>query len=204
MTLPSLIAVVRSDSANECRTIVRGLLAAGIEGIEITMTVPEGIGLIEEFSTARASVGAGTVLDPDDARRCIAAGARFLVSPITDAAVAAVAQDAAVTYVGGALTPTEIAQSLRVGCDAVKIFPVGAVGGPRYLSAVREPFPQLRAVVSGGVNASDVPAYLAAGAVSVSMGGALLDRAAGRRGDVDAVAAKATSVLTQIEEAGNA
>ncbi len=204
MTLPRLIAVVRSDGADECRTLVRGLIAAGIEGVEITMTVPGGVGLIEEFAASDAVVGAGTVLDPRTAADCLKAGARFVVSPVTDPDVARVVHDAGRPYVGGALTPMEIVQALRVGCEAVKIFPIGAVGGPRYLRAVREPFPELPAVVSGGVAPADAPEYLAAGARAVCMGGALLDRDAGRRGDVAAVAAKAAGVLSQIEEARSA
>jgi len=203
MTLPALIAVVRSDSVEECRTIVRGLLAAGVPGIEITMTAPGVIELIAEFSDATAAVGAGTVLDARSARECLDAGASFIVSPITDAEVLRVAHALDTPYVGGGLTPTEVVASMRLGCDAVKIFPIGAVGGPRYLRALREPLPNLRAIVSGGVGPRDVPKYLAAGAVSVCIGGALIDRGAGRRGNVEEVAAKAAVVLAEIEEARN-
>jgi 2-dehydro-3-deoxyphosphogluconate aldolase/(4S)-4-hydroxy-2-oxoglutarate aldolase len=204
VTLPRLIAVVRGDTADECRVLIRGVIAAGIEGVEITMTIPGGVDLIEEFASLDVVVGAGTVLDARAAADCVAAGARFVVSPVSDEDAARVVHDAARPYVGGALTPTEIVESLRIGCDAVKIFPIGAVGGPGYLRTVREPFPELRAVVSGGVVPADVAEYRRAGAASICMGGALLDRDAGRRGDVEAVTAKAAAVLSQLEEARSA
>jgi 2-dehydro-3-deoxyphosphogluconate aldolase/(4S)-4-hydroxy-2-oxoglutarate aldolase len=90
---------------------------------------------------------------------------------------------------------------MRAGSDAVKLFPVGSVGGAGYLRALREPLPGLRAVVSGGIAAAEVPGYLAAGAHAVCLGGALIDRAAARRGDVDAVATHTRRVLDEITEA---
>ena len=121
--------------------------------------------------------------------------------PVTDPAVLARAHDRGVPYVGGALTPTEVLASMRAGSDAVKLFPVGSVGGAGYLRALREPLPGLRAVVSGGIAAAEVPGYLAAGAHAVCLGGALIDRAAADRGDVDAVAAHTRRVLDEITEA---
>ncbi len=203
--LPWLIAVVRSASPLECRTIVRGLVEAGVPGIEITMTVPDGVQLIREFAPEPVVLGAGTVLDVATAEACVHAGAAFLVSPVSDAEVVGAAHDAGVPYVGGALTPTEIHASLRMGCDAVKIFPIGSIGGARYLETVREPLPELRAVVSGGVEPGDATAYFRAGAVALCMGGALIDRAAARRGDAKAVADKAAEALAAIGEvAGDA
>jgi 2-dehydro-3-deoxyphosphogluconate aldolase/(4S)-4-hydroxy-2-oxoglutarate aldolase len=146
-------------------------------------------------------LGAGTVLDPEACSDCAAAGAAFIVSPVTDPAVLARAHDRGVPYVGGALTPTEVLASMRAGSDAVKLFPVGSAGGAGYLRALREPLPGLRAVVSGGIAAAEVPGYLAAGAHAVCLGGALIDRAAAGRGDADAVAAHATRVLDEITEA---
>jgi 2-dehydro-3-deoxyphosphogluconate aldolase/(4S)-4-hydroxy-2-oxoglutarate aldolase len=206
MVPSGLIAVVRAADAGECRTIVRGLVAAGLAAVEVTMTVPDALGVIEELaafvaaSAAGTSIGAGTVLDPGTCRACIDAGATFIVSPITDLASLEVARSAGVGYVGGALTPSEVTASMRAGVDAVKIFPIGSVGGPAYLRALREPFPDLRAVVSGGVIPADVAAYWAAGAHAVCMGGALIDRHAARTGDVGAVERHAWQVVRAIEE----
>ena len=202
-----VIAVVRAASAAEARTIVRGLVRAGMPAVELTLTVPDAVQVIAEFaesgsvssgSVSGTVLGAGTVLDPAEAAACAAAGARFLVSPVTDAAVLAEAHRCGVPYVGGALTPTEVLASMRAGADAVKLFPVGSMGGAGYLRTLREPLAGLRAVVSGGIAAGEVRDYLAAGAHAVCLGGALIDREAARRGDVDAVAAWARAALDRI------
>jgi len=211
-----VIAVVRAATAEQARTIVRGLIRAAVPAIELTMTVPDAVALIGEFAGpgrepeaetvlgtqavlgTQTVLGAGTVLDAAGCAACAAAGARFIVSPVTDPAVLAEAHRWGVPYVGGALTPTEVLASMRAGSDAVKLFPVGAVGGLGYLRALREPLPDLRAVVSGGISAAEAGGYLAAGAHAVCLGGALIDREAAGRGDADAVAARARRVLDEI------
>jgi 2-dehydro-3-deoxyphosphogluconate aldolase / (4S)-4-hydroxy-2-oxoglutarate aldolase len=202
-TVPAgVIAVVRAPDAAQARTIVRGLARAAVPAIELTMTVPDAVQIIAELAGSGLGsgtvLGAGTVLDPASALACAEAGARFLVSPVTDADVLAEAHRCGVPYVGGVLTPTEVLASMRAGADAVKLFPVGSVGGAGYLRALREPLPGLRAVVSGGIAAGEVGGYLAAGAHAVCLGGALIDRDAARRGDVDAVAAWARAALERI------
>ncbi len=216
MAPAGVIAVVRAATPGECRTIVRGLVRAAVPAIELTMTVPDAVTIIGEFAdcgtansgavlgsgTASGTVlGAGTVLDPAACAACGAAGATFIVSPVTDPGVLEQAHRCGVPYIGGALTPTEVLASMRAGSDAVKLFPVGAVGGVGYLRALREPLPALRAVVSGGITAGEASGYLAAGAHAVCLGGALIDREAARRGDVDAVAVRARRVLEEITEA---
>jgi 2-dehydro-3-deoxyphosphogluconate aldolase / (4S)-4-hydroxy-2-oxoglutarate aldolase len=205
MVPDGVIAVVRAASAAECRTIVRGLIGAAVPAIELTMTVPDAVALIGEFGPVAAAdgtvLGAGTMLDPAQCAESAEAGARFIVSPVTDLGVLEQAHRSGVPYVGGALTPTEVLASMRAGVDAVKLFPIGSVGGASYLRALCEPLPVLRAVVSGGITADEASGYLAAGAHAVCLGGALIDRDAARRGDVEAVAAKARRVMSEITEA---
>jgi 2-dehydro-3-deoxyphosphogluconate aldolase/(4S)-4-hydroxy-2-oxoglutarate aldolase len=199
-----VIAVVRAASVEECRTVVRGLIRAKVSAIELTMTVPDAVALIREFvaypADARAGtvLGAGTVLDPAQCAACAEAGARFIVSPAMDMSVLREAHRHGVAYVGGALTPTEVLASMRAGADAIKLFPIGSVGGAEYLRALREPLPELRAVVSGGIAADEAVGYFGAGAHAVCLGGALIDRDAARRGDVTAVETKARRVMGQI------
>ena len=201
-----VIAVVRAATAAEARTIVHGLVRAAVPAIELTLTVPEALTILAEAAGLLARpgsptvLGAGTVLDRRACGEAIAAGARFVVSPVTDPPVLERAHRDGVPYVGGALTPTEVLASMRAGVDAVKLFPVGSVGGAAYLRALREPLPGLRAVVSGGIGAADAQGYLAAGAHAVCLGGALIDRAAASRGDVEAVAARARQALAQVRE----
>jgi 2-dehydro-3-deoxyphosphogluconate aldolase/(4S)-4-hydroxy-2-oxoglutarate aldolase len=190
-----IIAVVRAPSLEQGRVIVAGLAKAGVDAIEITMTVPNAITLIEEFRHVDTAIGAGTVLTIDQCREAIAAGATFIVAPSTNVDVLGIAHASEVPYIGGALTPNEIEATEKAGSDAVKIFPIATVGGPEYLKALREPYPELRAVVSGGVTAADIPRYLSAGAYAICLGGAIIDREAAARSDVDAVARRASEVL---------
>jgi 2-dehydro-3-deoxyphosphogluconate aldolase/(4S)-4-hydroxy-2-oxoglutarate aldolase len=201
MVPSGVIAVVRAATTSECRTIVHGLIQAAVPAIELTMTVPDAVTVIGEVAGSGAVLGAGTVLDPRTCGECVAAGARFIVSPVTDPAVLEEAHRLGVEYVGGALTPTEVLASMRVGADAVKLFPIGAVGGLCYLRALFEPLPGLRAVVSGGISAAEAAGYLAAGVHAVCLGSALIDRSAARHGDIDAVTARARGVLAQLKEA---
>jgi 2-dehydro-3-deoxyphosphogluconate aldolase/(4S)-4-hydroxy-2-oxoglutarate aldolase len=199
-----VIAVVRAASVEECRTVVRGLIRAEVPAIELTMTVPDAVALVREFVAYLAGarvgtvLGAGTVLDPAQCAACAKAGAKFIVSPTTDVSVLKEARRHGVAYVGGALTPTEVLASMRAGADAIKLFPIGSVGGAQYLRALREPLPELRAVVSGGISADQAIGYFGAGAHAVCLGGALIDRDAARRGDVTAVETKARRVMGQI------
>ncbi len=200
-TSPSgLIAVVRAASADECRTIVTGLVAAGLRTIEVTLTVPDALRVLEEVALVDAEVGAGTVLDAASCRSCIDAGAKFIVSPVTDLEVLEAARQAGVPFVGGALTPSEVLAAMRANVEAVKVFPIGLVGGPGYLRALREPLPGLRAVVSGGIGPGDVKAYWEAGASAVCMGGALIDRHAAAAGDISGVERKAREVLSTMHD----
>jgi len=196
-TVPAgILAVIRATSPELALTAARGLAAAGVDGIEITFTVPVAGEVIRELSGRVAPpVGAGTVRSLDECRAAAAAGARFVVSPDLDAGVVALAHELGLAAAPGALTPSEVGRCLAAGADAVKVFPIGVMGGAGYLRTLDEPFPGTAWVVSGGVLAEQVRDYVAAGARTVCMGGALLDRAALQAGDVDGVALYASGVL---------
>ncbi len=200
LTVPAgIVAVVRAATAAEALTIGTGLARAGVGTIEITLTVPGAVEVIAELSRDPAlRVGAGTVLDAAAVSRVAAAGATFVVAPDTDPDVLAAAHAHALPAVPGALTPTEIRYAAKLGADAVKVFPVGAVGGAAYVRAVREPLPDIPLVVSGGIGLDDVAGHFAAGAHAVCLGGALIDRAAAAADDVDAVTAHAHRALSHL------
>ena len=173
-----LIAVVRQSSAEAGRFVARSVLEAGLDLVEVTLTTPGALELISDLAGSGARLGAGTVLDADQARACLAAGASFLVSPVLDVDVAAIARDGGVDYVPGATTPGEVHAALRQGVEVVKIFPVDVMGGADYIRTLRAPFPHLRTVVSGGVDVADFAEYLAAGAEGICVGAELLDSVA--------------------------
>jgi 2-dehydro-3-deoxyphosphogluconate aldolase/(4S)-4-hydroxy-2-oxoglutarate aldolase len=125
----------------------------------------------------------------------IDAGASFIVSPVLDEGVLAAAARCAIPAIPGALTPNEILQAHRAGAAAVKVFPIGSVGGVAYIRSINEPFTDIPLVVSGGIQIADVSAYLAAGCRAVCLGGALIDRAAAKAGDIGTVTAYARAIL---------
>lgn len=194
-----LIAVVRSGSAAVAETVARGLLNAGIRQLEITTTVPEWDALITALlGNAETTIGAGTVLSTTDAERALAVGAQFIVSPITVPKVVAAVREAGRPVIPGALTPTEVSAAWDLGASAVKVFPIDSVGGPAYVRALAGPLEHIPLVVSGGVSAKDMTAYLDAGCAAVCLGGALVDTGAARRGDHDGVAAYARAALAAL------
>jgi 2-dehydro-3-deoxyphosphogluconate aldolase / (4S)-4-hydroxy-2-oxoglutarate aldolase len=173
-----LIAVVRAPSSELAVRAARAIHAGGIRLIEVTMTVPNALEALRETERTLGdgvTLGAGTVLDPDTARACVAAGARFIVSPNFDPATVEAALSLGAVSIPGALTPTEILAAARAGADYVKVFPCSAVGGPSYLKALRAPLPDIKLVATGGVNAENVVDYLRAGATAVGLGAGLVD-----------------------------
>ncbi|HET9712564.1 MAG TPA: bifunctional 4-hydroxy-2-oxoglutarate aldolase/2-dehydro-3-deoxy-phosphogluconate aldolase [Pyrinomonadaceae bacterium] len=173
-----VIPVVRASSADEAMRAIDAIREGGISILEITMTVPGAVALIEQVSKLYgdvATVGAGTVLDPETATACIEAGAKFVVSPALNLDTIACCQRHDVAVMPGALTPTEVVQAWNAGADFVKVFPAGAVGGPSYLKALKAPLPQIELVPTGGVSLKTAADFIKAGAAALGVGADLVD-----------------------------
>lgn len=200
MLIPSgIVAVVRAPSPDSAIDIGVGLFRAGVDGVEITFTVPSAARVIAELKDIiDCPIGAGTVRSVEDCATAAAAGATFMVSPDLNRDIVELSHSLGLAAIPGALTPSEVGRCIDAGADAVKVFPVGALGGPQYLRALNEPFPGTPWVVSGGVGPDDVQAYRDAGALVICMGGSLIDRAAAARGDRAAIEAHAAEVLARI------
>lgn len=194
-----IIPVVRASSAARAATAVAWLQEAGLRVFEITMTVPEAPALIRALAAdPELLVGAGTVPDARTAQACLDAGARFIVAPWLDPALAEPAQAAGACLMLGALTPTEVRAALAAGADVVKIFPAASAGGPAHVRALRAVFPDVAFCPTGGVDAGNAPDYLAAGAAFVGIGGKLVDEAliaAGNRAAVRKAAEDALGIM---------
>jgi 2-dehydro-3-deoxyphosphogluconate aldolase/(4S)-4-hydroxy-2-oxoglutarate aldolase len=191
-----IVAVVRAASPEEAVAIGSALAEGGVAHLEITFTVPDAPTAIRWLArNTAANVGAGTVMSPAQAAAAVAAGATFLVSPSLEPGVAEYASSVPVPAIPGALTPTEISRAIAAGASAVKLFPIGSVGGPNYVKAVAEVFPGVPWVVSGGITPQEVTAYEQAGSASICLGGALIDRDALARGDHAALVAHVRRVL---------
>ena len=190
------VPVIRTRSAQTADTVIRWLREAGIVVFEITMTIPDAPALIRDLATDPSLiVGAGTVPDAATARTCLAAGARFIVAPWVDPALATPCRDAGATLMLGAMTPTEVRAALAAGADVVKIFPASSVGGPGHIKALASVFPGIAFCPTGGVDPGNMAAYLAAGAAFVGIGGGLVDEKRIEAGDRAAITAAAHAVL---------
>jgi 2-dehydro-3-deoxyphosphogluconate aldolase / (4S)-4-hydroxy-2-oxoglutarate aldolase len=187
-----LIPVLRARSAEEAILLANAITAGGVPLLEVTMTVPDAIEVIRrvvEQSENRILVGAGTVMDPDTARACMLAGAQFIVSPSLNLKTIEMCRRHNVAVFPGALTPTEIVTAWEAGADAVKVFPCSAVGGPKYLKALKAPLPQIELIPTGGVSLTTAAEFLAAGAFALGVGGDLVD--------VEAIATGNTVTITR-------
>jgi 2-dehydro-3-deoxyphosphogluconate aldolase/(4S)-4-hydroxy-2-oxoglutarate aldolase len=187
-----LIPVVRASSTDEASAIVEAIKTGGISVLEITMTVPGAIRLIEKISERYGNdvlLGAGTVLDAETARAVILAGAEFIVTPSLRLSTIEVCKRYSKVVIPGALTPTEVITAWEAGADFVKVFPCDNVGGPKYIKALKGPFPQIDFIPTGGVNLNTAAEFIAAGSAALAVGSELVDK--------KAVAAKEFAKITE-------
>jgi 2-dehydro-3-deoxyphosphogluconate aldolase/(4S)-4-hydroxy-2-oxoglutarate aldolase len=182
-----IIPAVRLSSAEDALFAAEAVCSSGIPIVEVTMTVPGAVKIIQNLTSKTPDViaGAGSVPDLETARRCLDAGARFLTTTGLDLEIVAFAVKKNVAVFPGALTPTEVMLAWKAGSDFVKLFPCSALGGPAYLRALRPPFPHVRFIAAGGVNQSTVAAYITAGAAAVGIGRDLIHQDAIRRRERD-------------------
>jgi 2-dehydro-3-deoxyphosphogluconate aldolase/(4S)-4-hydroxy-2-oxoglutarate aldolase len=199
-----IVPVVRASSIDEARRAVDAICAGGIPIIEITMTVPDAPAVIREIVRQYGNTiltGAGTVLTARDAESSLDAGAEFLVSPGISIPVLRAAQARGKLAIPGALTPTEVMAACQEGARLVKIFPCGSVGGPKYIRALKAPFPQIELIPTGGVTLSNAVEYFAAGAFALGVGAELVDVAALRKGDSQKVVETAQRLSEAVQHA---
>jgi 2-dehydro-3-deoxyphosphogluconate aldolase/(4S)-4-hydroxy-2-oxoglutarate aldolase len=193
-----IIPVVRATTADEAMRAIEAIREGGISVLEITMTVPNALSVIEQVTTrfgSDALVGAGTVLDAEDAKSCISSGAQFIVSPALNLDTIAYCREQDVAVMPGALTPTEVVQAWNAGADFVKVFPAGAVGGPSYLKSLKAPLPQIELVPTGGVSLKTAADFIKAGAAALGVGADLV------AGESSAITGKAKQFVEIVRQA---
>jgi 2-dehydro-3-deoxyphosphogluconate aldolase/(4S)-4-hydroxy-2-oxoglutarate aldolase len=199
-----LVPVVRAQSADEAMKVVDAIREGGVPVLEITMTVPGAIGVMEALVRRFGSdvlLGAGTVLDPETARACMLAGARFVVSPALNPATIEICRRYSVPVMPGALTPTEVVAAWTAGADVVKVFPCGALGGASYIKALKAPLPHIDMIPTGGVSVKTAADFIKAGSMALGVGADLVDTQAIRDGNARAVTEKAREYLRLVQEA---
>lgn len=172
-----VVAVLRAADADRYPPVVDVLAENGVQAIELTMSTPGTPDVIGELrgrlAGSGAALGVGTVTDAETAGTVIDLGAEFVVTPTTAPDVVRVAVDRGVPVYPGALSPTEVQAAWAAGATAVKLFPASTVG-PAYIGHLHGPFPQIPLLPSGGFGIADIPAWVRAGAVAVSMGSSLI------------------------------
>lgn len=194
-----IVAVIRTDKPEYALTLGRGFSATVVDAIEITMTVPTAIDIIERLIDEGVQrVGGGTVRTVEQVRKLAKIGASFIVSPHLDEKIVKECVEQGIAVTPGTLTPSEMVQAMNWGASSVKVFPISAVGGQSYIESVLEPLPELRIVVSGGVQTYEVNSYLALGCTGVCMGGAIWRESDAASGDPVLVRDYANDALAKI------
>lgn len=199
-----IVPVVRTSTAEAAIRAIEAIYRGGIRSAEITMTVPGAIRALEKVADqfgGKITLGAGTVLDPETARACMLAGAEFFVTPALNLATIEIAKRYGKPIMPGALTPTEVLAAWQAGADVVKVFPAGNVGGPKYIKALKGPFPQIEMIPTGGVNLETTPEFLKAGACAVAVGGELIDAKTIKEGRYEVFEDRARQYLAVVQKA---
>jgi 2-dehydro-3-deoxyphosphogluconate aldolase/(4S)-4-hydroxy-2-oxoglutarate aldolase len=194
-------AILRTDNQETAARAMEAVVRGGFRIIEFTLGCPGAYELIEEFARRDdLLVGVGTVLEPEQARRAVDAGASFVVSPATDEAVIRTALDAGAVAMPGAYTATEMVLAQRAGAQLQKLFPAPA-NGPEYARSLLGPLPGLRIVPTNGVTPDNVGEWFAAGVFGVGWVASLFDADDLRAGRFDNLEERARQCLAATREA---
>ena len=197
-----VVPFIRTRSAERANCAVEWLSDAGFRTFELAASICGIVQLVEALSdNVELDVGVGMVMDPGQARVCIEAGASYIVTPGVVAEVVEPCREAGVACVLGASTPSEVLRARGLGADAVKIFPVGTLGGVPYLKTLKTMFPDTPLAPAGGIALDEIAAYLRAGAAFVGVGRELTDTRALCTGDKDTIIDAAASALEQAASA---
>ncbi len=199
-----IVPVIRASSSDDAMKIVDAIKEGGIDVIEITMTVPNAVKVIEAVAKKfkdEILLGVGTVLDAKTAKESILAGAEFVVGPCINEEVIKLCRGYSKIVMPGAMTPTEIVNAWGMGADIVKVFPVSNLGGPKYIKAIKTPLPQILLNATGGVNLENAGEFIKAGASVVSVGTELIDKEAVRSGKFEVITKNAREFKEAVKKA---
>lgn len=197
------VAILRVKEADKLKKIIEAIYAGGVSAIEITMTVPNAIQLIEKMSEQldkNIILGVGSVLTKSVAEDAIKAGAKYVVSPILKKEIIDISHKHDVPSMPGCFTPTEIQTAHEYGADIIKVFPADVVG-MAFFKSVLAPLPHLKLMPTGGVNLTNAGDWLKAGACAVGIGSALLDKKAIAEENYSKLTENAALIMKSISDA---
>lgn len=197
-----VVAVIRAESKEQGIKIVDAVKKSGIKALEVTMTVPCAIDIIKALSDIYKDedviIGAGTVLDPETARACILAGAKYIVSPSFSLETVKLCNRYRIPIMPGVMTITEAMTAMESGIEIVKVFP-GSAFGPSIIKAFKGPIPQGNYMPTGGVNIDNVGQWIKAGAIAVGVGSSLTKGA--KTGDYESITTLGRRFIEEVKKA---
>jgi 2-dehydro-3-deoxyphosphogluconate aldolase/(4S)-4-hydroxy-2-oxoglutarate aldolase len=197
------VAVIRLKEADKLKKVIEALALGGVSVAEVTMTVPNAIGLIKQITQELSDeiiVGVGSVLNAETAKQAIEAGAKYVVSPIFKKEIIDAAHDFDVPAMPGCFTPTEVLTAYEYGADVVKVFPADVLG-MAFFKGILAPMPHLKLMPTGGVTLTNAGDWIKAGAVAVGIGSALLDKEAIDTENYSKLTANALQITESINNA---
>ena len=198
-----MLAVIRGPSAELTLKMVDALVAGGVYGIEITYSTPEAEEVVRQLNRRHGNhilLGMGTLTEPSQVKRAKDSGARFLVSPICTPALVKAMIASNLLVMAGAFTPTEIFQAYQLGSHIVKVFP-GSLAGPAYIRALKGPFPYIRMMPTGGVNAANLGEWFAAGVEAIGAGSELCPPQLAKEGRFAEITRRAEEFISAVKAA---
>ncbi|CAL0314778.1 unnamed protein product [Lupinus luteus] len=175
-----VIACLRANSAELAFEAANAAIAGGISVLEIVVSTPGVFEVLQQLVKEHPTIalGVGTVLGIEDAKRAINAGAKFMMSPAIIKDIMDYVQSDEILYIPGAMTPTEMLCAYQAGAKLVKVYPVSALGGSKYISTLKKPFPHICLVASQGITIDSTEEYILRGASSVVLSDAIFDKEA--------------------------
>ncbi|MEM6803989.1 MAG: bifunctional 4-hydroxy-2-oxoglutarate aldolase/2-dehydro-3-deoxy-phosphogluconate aldolase [Bacteroidota bacterium] len=197
-----LMAIIRLQENESVSAVIGALIEGGIKVLEVTLNTPNAYQHISTFSSRAEldiTMGAGTVLNAEDSKKAIEAGARFIVTPCFNPSIIDQAHSQGVPVFMGAMTPTEAQNAYVGGADVIKIFPAGTLGLP-YFKAIKAPLNHIPMMPTGGVNVNNVKDWLDAGAVALGVGSSLTSKEAIEKKDYARLRETAQSFIKVLEK----
>ena len=200
-----VVAIIRASDASLLIEVVDAIQAGGIDIIEITMTTPNALGVLEEAVAKfgdEVLLGVGSVLDAETARISILSGAEFVVSPVTRPDVIETCNRYGKVVMPGAFTPTEILTAWEIGADYVKVFP-SSVAGARYIKEIKAPLPQIELIPTGGITIDNAGEFIAAGSSALGVGSGLVNQKIIAEREFETLTENASRLIQTVQEARN-
>lgn len=177
ITREKIIAVIRTDNADQAVKTAQAVIEGGVTIIEVALSIPDAQDIIRELLKEKnILVGAGTVLTVREAKSVIGMGCHFITSPVGNAELVPISREGNVACILGASTPSEIYGAMRAGANMVKVFPVDALGGPDYIDEILKPLPFLKIIPAGVKSYDSFKGYLSLGVEAIALGTLLTPR----------------------------